>query len=850
MGYTYYVGQFEEGKTYNVVFDGTTYPCVWKFPQPGYYSEAHMGNGSIMRPDQLEDTGEPFVFHAFSYYGFPIYSIVFKENGAHTVGIEGYFEPTSFPSTITDGLHGFGPALVSGNTYKIKWNGVEYNLTAFTINDSQEVYLGNHSLINYDLPSSEGNEPFCFVYIPFYGMLNICTSEKQENTFSIEGILPEQTRKFNIELSYQYMTDIDVAWQLGLEENKEYTVILDGEEYNCICKYNYEFETLYIGSEKLFYPLRTIDDYPFVITTEGFCTIKGVHNISIREDLAVKIDKKFLPPLVGKKTYVAEGAEIFNDYSYNIASGNFSHAEGVSTRASGDYSHAEGNYTAASGECSHAEGVGTAASGDCSHAEGNNTRASGTFSHAEGSYTAASGKFSHAEGKNTKASSDYQHVQGQYNIEDTEDKYAHIVGNGDYNKSSNNHTLDWEGNAWYQGDVYVGSTSGTNRDDGSKKLATEEYVDNAVQEIYKQPEEPTDAPEGALWVDTDEESGSGGSGGGVSSWNDLTDKPFEEIVTISDTLTWDGNTSGLVSLGPWPHFKVSDNVPTAEDLANGYEITLSSGATVTSTDYPLSTNEEGDIYLGNGAGPGIPLVVIVQNDTMSIPTQKGIYFIAINPQVESLTIPGYTFENKVIKTIEPKYMPKHLQLKESIVETDTLTWDGNIQGLGMLPNAPLYKVSDSVPTAEDLANGYEITLKGSDIPITNEEHPLTTNEEGEIYLGDGAFPGIPIVLIVPNDETSFGQKGIYFVCWPPFIVESLKIPGYTFEIKETKLDKKYIPDTMPEVTIEDNGKILRVVDGVWAAASIPTAEEVGALTEAQVTTMINNALGVIENGAY
>ena len=32
------------------------------------------------------------------------------------------------------------------------------------------------------------------------------------------------------------------------------------------------------------------------------------------------------------------------------------------------------------------------------------------------------------------------------------------------------------GNAWCAGDVYVGTTSGTNKDDVSKKLATEEYV--------------------------------------------------------------------------------------------------------------------------------------------------------------------------------------------------------------------------------------------------------------------------------------------------------------------------------------------------------------------------------------
>ena len=39
---------------------------------------------------------------------------------------------------------------------------------------------------------------------------------------------------------------------------------------------------------------------------------------------------------------------------------------------------------------------------------------------------------------------------------------------------------DWNGNAWYAGNVYVGSTSGTNKDEGSKKLATEEYVNTKI----------------------------------------------------------------------------------------------------------------------------------------------------------------------------------------------------------------------------------------------------------------------------------------------------------------------------------------------------------------------------------
>ena len=150
------------------------------------------------------------------------------------------------------------------------------------------------------------------------------------------------------------------------------------------------------------------------------------------------------------------------------SSGESSHAEGVNTIASGASSHAEGNNTKASGMSSHTEGDSTTASGNFSHAEGNNTKASGGASHAEGSttissgdcshaegvYTTASGYGAHSEGNTTIASGDYQHVQGQYNIEDTENKYAHIVGNGeDDSVRSNAHTLDWKGNAWFAGQV-------------------------------------------------------------------------------------------------------------------------------------------------------------------------------------------------------------------------------------------------------------------------------------------------------------------------------------------------------------------------------------------------------------
>ena len=162
------------------------------------------------------------------------------------------------------------------------------------------------------------------------------------------------------------------------------------------------------------------------------------------------------------------------------ASGISSHAEGFYTTASGEGSHAEGGYTTASGWASHAEGNITEASGDYSHAEGFETIASGDYSHAEGANTIASGEGSHAEGYLTIASSEYQHVQGKYNIEDTANTYAHIVGNGKQVETdegtqavrSNAHTLDWNGNAWFAGNVSIG--------DDNRRLATEKYVTDYV----------------------------------------------------------------------------------------------------------------------------------------------------------------------------------------------------------------------------------------------------------------------------------------------------------------------------------------------------------------------------------
>ena len=157
--------------------------------------------------------------------------------------------------------------------------------------------------------------------------------------------------------------------------------------------------------------------------------------------------------------------------------------EGNGNIVSGNYAHAEGRINIASGNNSHAEGRINTTSGSSSHAEGRLNTASGQNAHAEGYNNIASGNHSHVEGYDNEASGHATHVQGKYNIiqqvtgPNYLGKYCHIVGNGTSDTArSNAHTLDWNGNAWFAGDVYTG---GTAMDSGAKKLATEVPVSTA-----------------------------------------------------------------------------------------------------------------------------------------------------------------------------------------------------------------------------------------------------------------------------------------------------------------------------------------------------------------------------------
>lgn len=189
----------------------------------------------------------------------------------------------------------------------------------------------------------------------------------------------------------------------------------------------------------------------YIKTEEGYKPLSEIKGSIIKLGREDKTAEMFNVNGKIENNTLATGQFSHAEGESTTASGNSSHSEGKSTVASGYYSHAEGYGTTASGYYSHAEGYETTASGYNSHAEGLRTTASGEYAHTEGSDTIARGAFSHAEGDYTSALSNCQHVQGRCNLLDYDNKYAHIVGNGKLNGRSNAHTLDWNGNSWYQG---------------------------------------------------------------------------------------------------------------------------------------------------------------------------------------------------------------------------------------------------------------------------------------------------------------------------------------------------------------------------------------------------------------
>jgi hypothetical protein len=184
-------------------------------------------------------------------------------------------------------------------------------------------------------------------------------------------------------------------------------------------------DTVYMPNIQLTSSAATINGTPISAVTQSsnlWASGTGVSSVVQLNTTAPNIasgDYSHAEGIATSATTFGAHAEGINTLSNGSGFQSASHAEGYGTTASGNASHSEGYYSIASGARSHSEGYVTTASGNNSHSEGYGSKASGIAAHAEGGgggfgYTGgtASGDGSHAEGSNTTASGNYSHSEG------------------------------------------------------------------------------------------------------------------------------------------------------------------------------------------------------------------------------------------------------------------------------------------------------------------------------------------------------------------------------------------------------------------------------------------------------
>lgn len=281
----------------------------------------------------------------------------------------------------------------------------------------------------------------------------------------------------------------------------------------------------------------------------------------------------------------------------------------------------------------------------------------------------------------------------------------------------------------------------------STHAATKQYVDDAVAANGGVSQEYVDNAIGALEDDigyihehyatkqyVDDAVAS--SGGGVSSWNDLTDKPFYDEGTKTATLDYANPPAASFDFGDIFFGKVTDDLLTSDHL-NGAKVSLSFtyNDVVTDVSQELSSDTLqavllpfGTVYQFNGEEFLFMIVVATQTGEFDVSgdgslltiTETGTYlgFTHYNGGTQN----SVSLEYNLIKTLEAKY----LEIVSTTADTSVLaeqelsfTDDGNGMYQAMLGAIPL--------TA---GNEYKVLWDGTEYVYE------AMNMDGMIILGD------------------------------------------------------------------------------------------------------------------
>ena len=252
---------------------------------------------------------------------------------------------------------------------------------------------------NLDVPKEGGIETLS--YSMAFTVMNINPSKKTYTLDSVEGL--EVGDVYSVHLLSYY------------KDNPTHDYNIQGEDVGKITNIEGNVVTVDVFFD-------TVYGLPLITLTEEMLQERIEKDGYDKEFNTFKINAK---PLVGTRK-IGDGCYAGGIKTKTLSKGGFSH--GIDCETYGSFGSTMNRETKAA---------------YCANARNYNTHAKGHFSNADGYVTIAG--------------SERQNVNGQFNIEDTEGKYSNIVGNGKSDaERSNSHTLDWEGNAWYAGNLRVG----------------------------------------------------------------------------------------------------------------------------------------------------------------------------------------------------------------------------------------------------------------------------------------------------------------------------------------------------------------------------------------------------------
>ena len=349
------------------------------------------------------------------------------------------------------------------------------------------------------------------------------------------------------------------------------------------------------------------------------------------------------------------------------------------------------------------------------------------------------------------------------------------------------------------------------------------------------------------------------SSGGVTSWNDLEDKPFgestvEQELVASTSITVPSSQGGTTKLWSAP---ISGFVPA---VGERYTIEAIDAMTGTKLSTTAICEEEASTFLTN-------YKIGENTDTVYCYGSITSVSVYVNGKGYAGWRIGIYKEVATIKTLDEKYLPDSVALKTDIPEVPTKVSELE-NDAGFITKDDISGSSGGVTSWNDLEDKpfgagkvewKQIAFERETASINSLSSIVRNNMTLNVELGrkyrivvrDAAMDSIRIeatviatqVTSVTGNYISLGTKeddirGYQLMAGMPWefpFKNPMSFPiGYDLIIYEavetiTHLDEKYLPDS---VVLESE------------------LDAKGYQTEEQVTELINNALGVIENGTY